>query len=91
MSLRCALALAPVIVVAAACGDEFDVGEDAVMGAGITLSSPSSDEQAVHAVCGSGSTVKGIDVSKWQGTINWSAVAGDGVKLAFIRVSDGTG
>lgn len=42
-------------------------------------------------VCGVGPTVKGIDVSYYQGTINWTQVAGDGVKFAFIRVSDGTG
>src|SRR5215470_13695408 len=42
-------------------------------------------------VCGSGPTVKGIDVSYYQGTIDWAAVAADGVKYAFIRVSDGTG
>jgi uncharacterized protein (TIGR03382 family) len=40
-------------------------------------------------VCGVGPTVKGIDVSIYQGTINWTAVAGDGVKFAFIRTSDG--
>lgn len=36
-------------------------------------------------------TVPGIDVSHWQGTIDWDAVAGSGMKYAFIRVSDGTG
>jgi uncharacterized protein (TIGR03382 family) len=41
-------------------------------------------------VCGDGPTVKGIDVSYYQGTIDWKAVAGDGVEYAFIRVSDGT-
>ena len=41
-------------------------------------------------VCGQGPTVKGIDVSYYQGDIDWSAVAGDGVEFAFIRVSDGT-
>ncbi len=40
-------------------------------------------------MCGVGPTVKGIDVSYYQGTINWTAVKGDGVKYAFIRVSDG--
>jgi lysozyme len=40
-------------------------------------------------VCGVGPTVKGIDVSYYQGTINWTAVKNDGVKFAFIRVSDG--
>ena len=42
-------------------------------------------------VCGSGPTVSGIDVSYYQGTIDWSAVAGDGIEFAFIRVSDGLG
>ena len=42
-------------------------------------------------VCGVGPTVKGIDVSYYQGTINWAAVKADGVQFAFIRVSDGTG
>lgn len=40
-------------------------------------------------VCGVGPTVKGIDVSVYQGTINWTAVKGDGVKFAYIRASDG--
>lgn len=42
-------------------------------------------------VCGVGPTVKGIDVSYYQGSINWTQVKGDGVEYAFIRVSDGTG
>ena len=29
---------------------------------------------------------KGIDVSKYQGAINWSAVAADGYSFAFIKV-----
>jgi GH25 family lysozyme M1 (1,4-beta-N-acetylmuramidase) len=48
-----------------------------------------SVEQATF-VCGVGPTVKGIDVSKYEPTINWSDVAADGVKYAFVRVSDGT-
>jgi len=46
---------------------------------------------AVHTVCGSGNTVKGIDVSEWQGTITWSSVKAAGQVFAFARVSDGTG
>ena len=42
-------------------------------------------------VCAAGSTVKGIDVSEWQGSINWSAVAGAGWTFAYIRISDGSG
>ncbi len=50
-----------------------------------------SDLEQAATVCGSGATVKGIDVSYYQGTIDWTRVAGDGVRYAFIRVSDGTG
>jgi lysozyme len=41
-------------------------------------------------VCAPGPTLPGIDVSYWQGTINWDQVAADGIEFAFIRVSDGT-
>jgi len=37
----------------------------------------------------SASNVKGIDVSHWQGKIDWAKVAGDGVKFAFIKATDG--
>ena len=32
---------------------------------------------------------RGIDVSQWQGEINWQAVAGDGIEFVFIRASVG--
>jgi GH25 family lysozyme M1 (1,4-beta-N-acetylmuramidase) len=70
---------------------------------GACADAPAEDE-AMHAgaldvlaaavtsgVCPSGSTTFGIDVSKWQGTINWASVKSAGVKFAIIRVSDGTG
>ncbi|MBN1945351.1 MAG: hypothetical protein JW797_06710 [Bradymonadales bacterium] len=41
-------------------------------------------------VCADGETVPGIDVSKWQGAIDWTAVQESGVVFAFIRVSHGT-
>jgi lysozyme len=31
----------------------------------------------------------GIDVSHWQGAIDWNAVAGDGVEFAFIKATEG--
>ncbi len=40
--------------------------------------------------CDTGPTVKGVDVSYYQGTIDWTAAHADGVEFAFIRVSDGT-
>lgn len=48
-------------------------------------------QQAIHEVCPDGATTYGIDVSYYQGDIDWQAVRDDGVRFAFIRVSDGTG
>jgi lysozyme len=33
--------------------------------------------------------VRGVDVSRYQGTINWSAVKDDGVHFAFIKATEG--
>lgn len=41
-------------------------------------------------VCAEGETLDGIDVSHHQGSIDWDAVAADGISYAFIRVSDGS-
>ncbi len=40
-------------------------------------------------VCADGPTVDGIDVSHWEGTVDWDQVASSGVRFAFVRVSDG--
>lgn len=32
-------------------------------------------------------TYKGVDVSQWNGTIDWSSVAADGISFAFIRAA----
>ncbi len=48
-----------------------------------------SDLEQEATVCGSGPTVKGIDVSYYQATIDWTKAKADGVEYAFIRVSDG--
>lgn len=40
-------------------------------------------------VCPAAATVEGIDVSKYQETIDWPAVRAAGKEFAFIRVSDG--
>lgn len=36
-----------------------------------------------------GSGIKGIDVSKWQGDIDWAKVKADGIKFAIIRAGYG--
>lgn len=58
---------------------------------------PTADEADVdletghwaQEVCADGPTVFGIDVSKWQGDIDWDRVAAAGVRYAFIRTSHG--
>jgi MYXO-CTERM domain-containing protein len=46
---------------------------------------------AAAQVCASGPTVEGVDVSVYQGNIDWNAVAASGRAFAIARVSDGTG
>ena len=41
--------------------------------------------------CPGAAQVKGIDVSKWQGAIDWTKVKGAGYQFAICRVSNGTG
>lgn len=41
-------------------------------------------------VCADGTTVPGIDVSVYQGTINWAQVRAAGKRFAFIRVANAT-
>jgi GH25 family lysozyme M1 (1,4-beta-N-acetylmuramidase) len=40
-------------------------------------------------VCAAGETLPGIDVSKYQGAIDWNAVANAGIVYTIIRVSHG--
>ncbi len=72
------LAILCLLAAASGCGPSGDNGEPV-----------GASDWAVHTVCGSGNTVKGIDVSSWQSTIDWSGVAQSGIAYAFIRVSDG--
>ncbi|MFT3836884.1 MAG: GH25 family lysozyme [Myxococcaceae bacterium] len=41
------------------------------------------------SVCSGPNTVPGIDVSEWQGAINWQDVANAGFKYAITRINDG--
>jgi lysozyme len=41
-------------------------------------------------VCATGSVVKGVDVSVYQGTVNWSDVKAAGIDFAIARISDGS-
>ncbi len=42
-------------------------------------------------ICGHGPTVEGMDVSQWQGNIDWSAVGRSGIRFAIVRIGDGYG
>src|SRR5262245_16743733 len=45
--------------------------------------------EEASTVCADGPTVKGVDVSYYQGTIDWPAVEKSGRAFAFARVNDG--
>jgi lysozyme len=81
MSPRAALpfaALVAIVGLAAACSSSPG---DAVC----------SDDGSALKVCAGKNTVSGIDVSYYQGTIDWAAVKKSGRAFAITRVSDGTG
>ncbi len=44
----------------------------------------------VTGLAQSGSWPKGIDVSKWQGTVNWMSVKHAGITFAFCKATEGT-
>jgi GH25 family lysozyme M1 (1,4-beta-N-acetylmuramidase) len=76
-----ALVLAPFIVSCIGNGNG-----DGTAGAG----EHTGDESDQLQLCPS-ATVEGLDVSEYQGSVDWHAVRGSGRAFAFIRVSDGTG
>ena len=98
MSLR-SLSLCALMTLTTACGVELD---DAKTGDNLSAELDAESDLNVDSqvdttgelrarVCASGTTTKGIDVSKWQGTVNWTKVKAAGIQFAFIRVSDGAG
>lgn len=46
-----------------------------------------ASSQHAAEVCAGSDTLYGIDVSRFQGTINWAQVKGAGVKFAWVQVS----
>jgi GH25 family lysozyme M1 (1,4-beta-N-acetylmuramidase) len=59
--------------------------------AGLVLSGLSALSPTPAAAVPSGFSVTGLDVSAFQGTIDWAAVAGSGVRFAYIRASEQDG
>jgi lysozyme len=60
----------------------------AVLAPACTLDEVSFGEATqAMSVCADGPTTYGIDVSRFQGDIDWNLVASSGVKFAFIQIS----
>ena len=70
-----------------------DLGTISAMGEGTAIVSVIVDDSGKKAECNitvEKAYIKGIDVSKWQGVIDWSKVKSDGVEFAMIRSSYGS-
>lgn len=68
-----------VVVTLAGCGPVIDLSEE-------QYATVSQD----LVVCAAGPTVQGIDVSIYQGTIDWAQVHSSGKAFAIARIGDGT-
>ncbi len=76
MDGRPAIAAIALVVVAAGCSGRAGAGFGAV-------------DDAL-AVCAAGDVVKGIDVSHYDGTIDWAMVKASGIDFAFMKATEGT-
>jgi hypothetical protein len=86
---RLSLLVVPFAASLLACGADLGKGGTEEGTAGSFLDETQYTEQAT--VCPGSSKIYGIDVSYYQGTINWAQVKAAGKVFAIIRVSDGTG
>ncbi len=50
---------------------------------------PIGNDPLAIRVCADGPTIDGVDVSHWQGNIDWNAVATDGIVFAFMKATQG--
>jgi lysozyme len=90
--LSAGVAFAPGIGTAEGAPPKALASEDRAMGDGLRaleLELTAEDDPSAATTCADGPTTLGIDVSKWQASVDWNAVANDGVEFAFIRVSHG--
>src|SRR5690242_2363967 len=65
------------------------IGVSALAGCGAPPGESIGESSDALRVCAKGSTVEGIDVSTYQGTINWAQVTTSNVRFAVTRISDG--
>ncbi|MGH3731494.1 MAG: GH25 family lysozyme [Micromonosporaceae bacterium] len=62
----------------------------ASLGIASASASTTSSKTAKTGDIGTQATVPGIDVSHWQGSINWTSVRNSGVQFAYIKATEGT-
>lgn len=55
----------------------------------ITLSTAITATLAVTATPAAAAATPGIDVSRYQGTINWTSVRNAGIQFAYIKATEG--
>jgi len=82
------------ILLSASCAMGGSPTDDSKAGAGLgsDLDSTATPEVGILArVCAAGTTTSGVDVSCFNGTIDWAKVKAAGNEFAFIRISDGIG
>ncbi|MBI5495086.1 MAG: hypothetical protein HY904_08655 [Deltaproteobacteria bacterium] len=77
------------VLAAVLLGSACVVGMEEDGPSGIELMCGSQAGEALR-VCADGTTVRGVDVSYWQGSIDWERVKGAGMKFGIARISDGT-
>ncbi len=76
--IRCASVAAAAVAILAGCGAPRGGTE------------PTGQSAEAVTVCPTGSTVKGVDVSVFQGTVGWAQVKAAGNDFAIARISDGS-
>jgi lysozyme len=62
----------------------------AVAGCAMQTGDEPTGQVSQASVCATGSVVKGVDVSVYQGTVDWTSVKGAGMDFAIARISDGS-
>ncbi|GAB2448843.1 lysozyme [Streptomyces incanus] len=64
---------------------------NAYMGVGARIHDDVPAEEPSMGVMAPTDGVQGIDVSHWQGAINWTSVRNSGIQFAWMKATEGTG
>ena len=60
------------------------------LGSTVGAHTTATPKAAARAAAASGVTTPGMDVSHFQGTVDWSAAAGQGAKFAYMKATEST-